>query len=479
MFTLSLRNSSRPVNKLPPEIISQIARSSLESYHIDPKPIVPLTHVCQYWRESIISAPENWARISIPRLGLTALSLERSKAAPLHLQFDMSFRTRTPRFCNLIAPHTQRIKTLRVKQISTIEVFTKAFPNFPNSMPNLRSLDLAHTEDRGVPHWDLSFDPFGPLPNTLTSLVLHDIPLYPSFLRIKTLTKLDLHYHEIRPALDTLLDLVEDNCSLESVALTIDFKNNPSNSSQRPSATTNRLRHLSVSCWDATTARTLISNIPLRRGAHLGITFHGEEMGLELNDILPGIPITHFPNIPSPTFMEYMPCYQAPCLRAVRLNGPNGSFSYSHDCSLGIPFTEFSVLPLTNIRELHLTHGELPITFDMSPFPALETLTLIGVTGVSRLFSIWLSDPSLFPSLKTLGFFECVITEEVVEELKRFASNRKNTTSAWLHHVTIVGQGGGEAPSAASIRELENHVSVVEVRFTGADGSDVEWCRES
>ena len=379
----------------------------------------------------------------------------------------MSFLTPIPRFHNLIAPHIRRIKTLRVQQIPTVEEFTKAFPNFPQSMPSLRSLDLARTEDGGVLDWDSSIDPFGLFPNTLASLVVYDIPLYPSLLKLRNLTMLGLHYSEIRPALDTLLDLVEDNCSLGSVALTIGFKNTPSSSSRGRFATTNRLRRLSVSCWDARTARTLISNIPLQRGAHLEIALRDKEIGLELNNVLSGIPMTHFPNLPSPTFMEYTPSHQAPSSRAIQLSGPNGSFSYYHDYSLEIPFAEFSVLPLANIRELHLVYGGLPITFNMSSFPALEALTLKCVTGVSRLFSILLSDPSLFPSLKILRFLECFITAEFMEELTRFASSRRNTASAWLHHVTI-DRWGGELPSSASIRELERHVSVVEVRPCGS-----------
>jgi len=446
---------------LPPEIISQIAQSSLEPHHIDPIPIVPLTHVCQYWRESIISAPQNWTLISTPRLSLAALSLERSKVSLLHLDFDMSPYTRTSGFCSLIAPHIRRIKTLRVERIPTIKDFKEALPNFPQSVPNLQSLDLARAGSGGVSHWDWSVNPFGSLPNTLTSLVLDDIPLYPSFLKIRTLTVLDLRYFDIHPTLDSILDLVEDNRSLESVDLTIDFISSPSSSSQRRSATMNRLRHLSVSCWDATAARALISSIPLRRGGHLKITFRDEEM--ELENILHGIPMTHFPNLLSPTFMEYASSDKySP--RAIQLIGPNGSFLYYHGCCQADPFTEFSVLPLTNIRELRFVETGLPMTFDPSSFPTLKALTLKCVTDVSRLFSPLLSDHSLFPSLKTLGFLECVITEDFMEELTRFASNRKNTVSAWLHRVVIVHRDG-EFPSAASIRGLERHVSIVDVRF--------------
>jgi len=418
-------------------------------------PIIPLTHVCRYWRESIVSTPENWTLISSTKLDLAASSLERSRAALLRLHLDVSPPPYD--FCDLLAPHVQRVRTVQVEEIKIIEDITERLPNFPLSMPNLRSLDLARTEYDDVSGLDSPLDPFRSFPTTLTSLCLYDIPLYPSFLKLRALRELRLHYYKIHPALDTLLNFVEDNCSLESVGLTINFHNPPSSSSRHRSATTNRLRHLSVSCLDATTARTLISNIPLRRGARLDLTFRDQDV--DLNDILSGIPTTHFPNLPSSTSMWYR---ASP--RAIQLIGPNGSFSYYHDFPPGIPFTEFSVLPLTNIRELRLVYDGPPITFDPSSFPVLETLTLKCITGMSRLFSTWLLDHSLFPSLKTIGFFECAITEDFMEELTRFASNHNNTVSARLRRVVIVHRDG-VFPSAASIHRLERHVSIVDVWF--------------
>ena len=58
-FILSLQNLSQPVNRLPPEILSRIAQCSLNAA-VDARPIVPLTHVCRYWRDSITSDPANW-----------------------------------------------------------------------------------------------------------------------------------------------------------------------------------------------------------------------------------------------------------------------------------------------------------------------------------------------------------------------------------------------------------------------------------
>ncbi|KAF9784626.1 hypothetical protein BJ322DRAFT_1109338 [Thelephora terrestris] len=82
----SLRNLLQPVNQLPPEILSRIAQCFLDnSFASNTVPIVKLTHVCRYWRESIASDPQNWTQISNLRKGLTALALKRAKAAPLQV----------------------------------------------------------------------------------------------------------------------------------------------------------------------------------------------------------------------------------------------------------------------------------------------------------------------------------------------------------------------------------------------------------
>ena len=206
-------------------------------------------------------------------------------------------------------------------------------------------------------------------------------------------------------------------------------------------------------------ARILISSIPFRRGACLGITYRDDDTGLGLNEILSGISLTHLSNLLSPTFMEY-----GSASPVVRLIGPNGSFSYDHEWSPGIPFAEFPVLPLTNIRELRLAARDQSIVVHPSSFPALETLAVEYSTDLSRLFSAFFPNPSFPPSLKTLGFSGCAVSKKFMEELTRFASSRKNTTSGWLHHVIIIHQDG-MFPTVASIRELEKHVPIVDVQF--------------
>ena len=444
----------QPINRLPPEVISRIARHRTG---IDTCWVVPLTHVCRYWRGSIVSTPENWTSISSYRKGLAALSLERSKAAPLQLFLNIVTLRRDPELRDLIIPHIQNTETLQAGNLPTIEDFTQILSNFPQSMPNLRSLTLERSHDN--PRWNPSTDPFGSFPHTLRSLWLFDIPLYPSFVQLRTLTKLTLRYFKIRASLDAILDLLEENRSLESVELEINSSESPIRVPEHRAAIMSRLQHLSIGGREAMAIQTLISSIALQRGAHLGINLQAEN---GLNDILSGISTTHLSNLPSPTFMEYHSARP----RTIRLVGPNGSFSYHGGWPPAVPFAEFPMLPLTNIQQLHLVHSDPSIVPHPPFFPTLETLSIGCNTDISHLFSALFPSPSSFTSLKTIGFLDCVLTEEFMEELMRFASDRKDTTSAWLHRVVIV-HPYGRFPTADSIYKLRNHVPVVDVQFGG------------
>jgi len=339
-FLPSLRNILQPVNRLPPEILSRIARYSLDEDVRDARSIVPLTHVCRYWRESITSAPENWTRISDDRIELAKLSLKRAKAARLDVTIDIH-RFGAESF-GLITDHAKNIDTLRVHNLSGREELTAAVPNFPQSTPNLQSLTLlcAYTSAE----WDRSIDPFELLPPTLTCLSLFNVPLYPSLRNLTLLTDLTLRYHRFDLNLDTLLDFLEHNRWLESATLDIRFTEPALRSSRRREPIRNRLRHLSISCNNPMNAQVLISKIALRKGVHLEISSLDRDTGL--NDILSGIPTTHLSNLPSAVFMEYR-SYP----RAIHLWGPNGSFSFSCFPSSATPFVEFPLLSLSNVRE--------------------------------------------------------------------------------------------------------------------------------
>ena len=400
-------------------------------------------------------------------MSLIALSLERCKAAPLQLELAMRHVGEGFKFRDLIAPYIQNIETLWFTELVKIEDFARTLPNFPQSTPNLRSLELFTEDD--TPEWDPSIDPFTLFPDTLRSLKLTDIPLYPSFLKLRTLTNLSFRHYAARFPLDTLLDLLEENRSLETVDLIITSDAFPAQIPQRRVVVLNQLQRLSIMCWDPMIARILITNIPLRRGVRLGINLHEEQSNFTLNGILSGIPMSHLSNLSSLTSMEHR---SSPPV--IRLAGPNGTLSYTSDRTPGFPGEEFPTLPLADVKELCLVYDSSSFRVPHpSIFPALEALTIECVAiDLSQIFLTLFPNPSFFPSLKTFVFLDCDTNESFMEELIRFACGRKCTASAWLQRIVIIHRTG-KFPSADSVRGLGEHVPVVDVRFDRTSPTDL------
>jgi hypothetical protein len=302
-------------------------------------------------------------------------------------------------------------------------------------MLNLQTLDLSLSIH--APDWDASGDPFEPFPPSLKHLLLYDIPLYPSILNLGTLTEFFLHNYRFNQPLDTLFNILEGNSSLKRVVLRISFRSPTLCTSQRRVPINNKFQHLSITGYELEEIRALISAMPLQRGADLAI-------------------------LQSPTRV-------ASCEGVIQLSGPNGSFSFSGLSASEMSLVGLSPLSFNNVRELRFGYPKpresatTPRVFDPSPFPALETLAIEHDASVSTTLSTFLSLPESSPSLKTLAFLDCKISKGFMKKLAQFASDRKSTTSAWLHRIVIVYSNGTH--DANHIHTLGKHVPVVEVRF--------------
>jgi len=372
------------------------------------------------------------------------------------MYLDMVRVRKKPGFVGLITPCFHNVETLEFRNLMTVDDLNRTLPNFPQTMPNLRSLGLS-LSDSG-PDWDSSIDPFGIFSSTLTHLFLRDIPLYPSFLNLRTLTQLTLYNYRFGLPLDTLLTMLEENRSLERVILRIHFTKRSLRDSQRRAPIRNQLPHLSVTYYDAEVAKALISRTPLQRGAKLEIYSLDKNVGL--GNLLSSISATFLGNLASTTHIES-------CGRSIRMLGPNGSFSFSGLSVSEMSLAGLSPLSFSKVQELHLERGASATSlrvFDPSLFPALETLAIKHYTNVLAGLSALLSTPASSPMLKTLAFLDCNLSEDFMKELTRFVSDRKGTVSAWLYRVIIV-HPCGTFPSAASIHALGRHLPVVDVRF--------------
>lgn len=390
---------------------------------------------------------------------MAQLSLERSKAAPLvvFLVFRMDRE-----FLNLLLPHVQRITSLSCDGFYTLEELGQTFPNFPKSMPNIRSLVLKNGS--GPATQNHSVDPFhfSAHTTTLTELSLSYVPLFPSILSLKTLTKFTLDDPDFNLHIDTFLDFLEANHSLETADITIEFADAALRLSHRRKPIRTRLQHLSIAGFNGADIQTLLSGIALQKGATLSLKVYPCGEGAGLTRIFSGVSMAHFPNISSSTFMEYK---HSP--RKIQLRGPNGSFLFDGHIDSETSFQDFPLLPLSSIRELRLEcrRSWILTDFRLSLFPSLEVLAIDGGSSISFFpheQSTSGSTPS--PLLKTLAFLDCVITEDFMAILTRVAIHRKRGPSTSLQRVVIINSKGQFIPEA-SIESLMEHVPVVELLY--------------
>ena len=446
-------SSNVSINCLPPELISWIAEHVPDDNE-DARSIVPLTHVCRYWRESISWNPGLWTRISNRNRDLATFSLNRSKGALLEIRLNMVRRSSW--FHDTIQPHIQKIGLLETTQLRKFEDLTEIFPDFPQSTPSLHSLVVSILDNRiYTPPID---DPFKPFPSTLRCLSLSNVPPYQSLLSIRTLTKFTFQDHAFGHPLETLLTFLEENNSLKHVELSIE-PTDPLTSSH-PDPIRSQLQYLSVESMEEEVIRALITCLPLQEGGDLKIT-HRNFDG-ELQNIISDIHTKHPANLSSSTCLYLS--YSRAC---ILLSGPNGSIEYSTfpgsaDSLVLSPFS------FEHIQELHLQLFNGDKIHKLPLFPALKALT---VDYYDQTFdTLWplLPSPDTSPSLKTLTFRCEVFPRKFMKKLIGLSSGYKTG----LDHVIFVCHRA-RPPNHRLVLKLKKYVLVVEIRGDGKLPMDI------
>ena len=155
----AIKNIHAPVNRLPPEILSRVLL-----YRDREQDIVVATHVCQYWRSTLISTPSLWTFIQFQSAGdidRAVAYLERSKAltVDISMELDSSQDLDVPRY---FAPHMSRTRSFAIS--GRFDAFTVS-SLLTNPVPSLEHLKL-HTE----------VSPVG----TLDNFLARQAPLLPS-----------------------------------------------------------------------------------------------------------------------------------------------------------------------------------------------------------------------------------------------------------------------------------------------------------
>ena len=122
-----------PVNRLPPEVLSRVLE-----YRTCERDLVAATHVCRYWRSTLISAPSLWTCFrlrSSDDLNCTLTYLERSKSAPIDVTININ-SSGDPKH---LAPHIARIRSLIMQGSYGIHA---ASLFFCNPAPSLQHLEI-------------------------------------------------------------------------------------------------------------------------------------------------------------------------------------------------------------------------------------------------------------------------------------------------------------------------------------------------
>jgi len=458
---ITLRNSLRPVNRLPPEVIALCATFISPT---DPRPIISLTHVCRYWRKAITSSPRNWASIGSGWKRLAPLCLERAGVVPLTVNITVSDITGGGMFLQVLLPHVSKISRLSLTGYPSVEKVADDLPDFfASPILNLTSLELEQTGEpaQSFPSNETSAPPIFHHVSRLKSLCLTRTPLYPSLTSVRSLVELKLVGYTTPFPFGKFIGLLRLNSTLELVVLDTQFVEVPARVLPAMTVSLARLRRLSFTCAHAIDATTLISSISFPRGVSLEVISSRTQKDAQLCLYLPSPP-TPIQQLLSP--IATIKCQSEPGV--VQLYGNNSCLSFRCSGFLFDAYYHFSIFSTADVREFHMkTASCRDMYWPLSRLPALETLVLVGVTSFPRFSLDFLAtEPMPCPSLKTIAFFDCDLDSSIIGELEGVLSRRKGSTVAWLHRVVIVRRVG-RLPDCELIHRLRQFVPRVDVRI--------------
>ena len=394
-----LRNPLRSINRLPPEILALCAAFVPRT---DPWSILSLIYVCRYWREVITADPGSWTLIDSGWKRSAPLCPERTGTAPLTANILASDIKSDKCFLQTLLPHLHRISNISLTgYVEPYGDIQKIFAGlFVSPMPNITSLSLDFP--RIPPHF---------IPSDIKSLV--ELKL--------------AHYCD---PFQNLIELLESNPNLEVVELDIGSWSAEASGSttQERAVSLPRLQHLEITCGHPSEARTLFSSLSLPRGVKIGV------QGSNLNPCVDLAPF--LPHPPTPIRDVLAPVTTIKYLRyvggGVHLFGNGGSFSFHSGESPGKMYEGMNLFAIGAVRELHI--GRKDLNWPLKRLSALEALVIIR----SDLDPGFLY-PLMKPSLKTIAFFDCVVTQKTIDELKKVAEKRgQSETAVRLYRVVVV-----------------------------------------
>ena len=326
-------------------------------------------------------------------------------------------------------------------------------------MSNLTSLELEQTEEptESFPSNETLTPPLFRSISKLKSLHSTRTPLYPTVFNIASLVELKLIGYTGALNFGRFIDFLHLNPSLEIVTLDLQFTEGSVRIAPDRTVSLLQLRHLVFTCANAADTKGLLSSMSLRRGVHIEIQPSESSPCTTLASFLP-YPPTPIQQLLTPvTTIKYQ---YSP--RWFQIFGGDGRLSFQSSRTPWTLYGEFNLFVTGTIREFHINiyHHLFPA---LERLPALEALVFSRVDQFPGSLPELAEEPILCPSLKTIAFFDCGVTGDMIKGLEKVLEKRRDSTAARLHRVVIVNNTRA-LPDLQSIHQLQNFVPCVDVR---------------
>ena len=398
----------------------------------DCQPLMAISQVCRYWRETLLSNPESWCFVRTEFPKLVPLFLGRSGSYPLEIDLTS---TRSSYTIGHIRPHAKRLVSLRCRVDEADTPFLQTLSQLDHS-PNLHTLSIASARAPAVaPELIKMAFISGDMP-ALRTLELLPFPVIPQFVQFKHLINLRLEV--TNSTLTAVLDLLAANPSLEKVGLVGNFEDAYDERADG-STVLGRLKFLSV---ERCAPRRFFEKLTFPRGARVFIRYNPRfippiftfQQSMETYTNLQGLTSLHALMNPG-------------CDTYVDATGPNGSIAIRYmelldptpmcNAITPLPTTGIIRLVCEFYPALDMVHIE-KVTRMMDVLPHLEEIELIHFGGENtREFLSVIRTTSQWTMLRRLKFIHCRRVIDWIVDLIRVALERKGD-GLILDTVTIV-----------------------------------------
>ena len=466
------------------------------------KAIVALTHICRYWRETVLSNPKFWTTANLTHPFMTSSLLERSCSMPIVATYITHGNPKaTVPSTEALLPHFSRIQKVHINTFSlrrlmdflsvlsghssileAVELHRN--PNYPQFYPE--DNENEDKEDVEVWRWVFELPAMVEDASSLTFFRVSNLPFSNCFLELRHLTHLELSCSVVWTC--NYLAVIAANPMLEVVIL-----RSPGNWGLQlydpwaigPAAVSvPHLRRLEL--YDLFVEQILVPQFALPPGIHLSCACSDGYVLPPSNDLLV------VGTVEKLHFMFSMD--EGIISRVASGSGLNGTFLLSDSGHLAmclfipqIPRGSLTQLSIS-VAEPGAGEGNPPLTFvdvhayflsrALPPFARLQALILQRVHGCEVILRL-LCDPLISPQLNTVVLVNVQSHATYWLSLVELARARKHHSGSSNIVRVEVGCRAEEPPEPDQLAKLREHVFSVEIKPWNYEVEDLDWLSDS